>query len=52
MRVSPLMGMYRTWTFRKKAIPVGPQYSIELGNTSMSMNGLQYWPAPTLPSSP
>ena len=33
-------------------MPVGPQYSTVLGNTSMSMNGLQVWPAPNLPSSP
>src|SRR5688572_30452938 len=33
-------------------MPFGPQYSIEFGNTSMSMNGLQVWPAPNLPSSP
>ncbi len=30
----------------------GPQYSMELGKTSMSMNGLQVWPAPIWPSSP
>ncbi len=33
-------------------MPVGPQYSIVLGKMSMSMNGLQYWPAPNAPSSP
>src|SRR5580765_971820 len=33
-------------------MPFGPQYSTVLGNTSMSMNGLQYCPAPHLPSSP
>jgi hypothetical protein len=49
---SLLHGVQRTWTLRKKTIPFGPQYSIEFGNTSMSMNGLQYWPAPNWPSSP
>jgi len=52
IRVSPLIGIQRTWTFRKSGMPVGPQYSSELGNTSMSMNGLQVWPAPTCPNSP
>ncbi len=33
-------------------MPFGPQYSIEFGKTSMSMNGLQVWPAPKWPSSP
>ena len=51
-RVSPWIGIQRTWTLRKKTIPFGPQYSSELGNTSMSMNGLQVWPAPNCPSSP
>ena len=52
IRVSPLIGIQRTWTFRNSGMPVGPQYSSELGNTSMSMNGLQYWPAPQCPNSP
>ena len=50
--LSPLSGIQRTWTFLKKTIPVGPQYSTEFGNTSMSMNGLQVWPAPNCPNSP
>ncbi len=33
-------------------MPFGPQYSIELGKTSGSMNGLQVCPAPICPSSP
>ena len=45
-------GVQRAWTLRKNTIPVGPQYSIEFGNTSGSMNGLQVWPAPNAPSSP
>ncbi len=48
-RVSPWIGIQRTCTLRKNAMPVGPQYSTEFGNTSMSMNGLQVWPAPNLP---
>ena len=51
MRVSPWIGIQRTWTLRKNAMPAGPQYSTEFGNTSMSMNGLQYCPAPNFPSS-
>ena len=39
-------GVQRSWTLRKNTIPFGPQYSIEFGNTSGSMNGLQVWPAP------
>ena len=46
------MGIHRTWTLRKKTMPVGPQYSSEFGKTSGSMNGLQVWPAPNAPSSP
>ena len=45
-------GVQRSCTFRKKTMPFGPQYSTEFGKTSMSMNGLQVWPAPTWPSSP
>ena len=41
---SPWIGIQRTWTLRKNTMPVGPQYSIEFGNTSMSMNGLQVLP--------
>src|SRR5262245_39739745 len=33
-------------------MPVGPQYSSELGNTSGSMNGLHVCPAPNAPTSP
>ena len=33
-------------------MPFGPQYSIEFGKTSGSMNGLHVWPAPNCPSSP
>src|SRR4030095_6838039 len=33
-------------------MPVGPQYSTELGNTSISINGLQYCPAPKCPNWP
>ena len=39
--LSPLIGIQRSCTLRKKTIPVGPQYSSEFGNTSGSMNGLQ-----------
>ena len=46
MRVSPWIGIQRACTLRKNAMPGGPQYSTVFGNTSMSMNGLQYWPAP------
>ena len=45
-------GVQRNWTLRKNTMPVGPQYSSEFGNTSMSMNGLIVWPAPHAPSSP
>ena len=45
-------GVQRSCTFRKNTIPFGPQYSIEFGKTSGSMNGLQVWPAPNWPSSP
>src|ERR1700716_2726209 len=38
-----------TCKVEKKALPVGPQYSREFGNTSISMNGLQVWPAPNCP---
>src|SRR5215471_21064698 len=50
--VSPLRGIHRTCTFLKKTMPVGPQYSSELGNTSGSINGLQVCPAPNCPNSP
>src|SRR4029453_12507169 len=33
-------------------MPVGPQYSSELGNTSGSINGLHVCPAPNFPNSP
>ncbi len=46
-----MMGIQRTCTLRKKTMALGPQYSSELGNTLMSMKGLQYWPAPNWPSS-
>ena len=52
MRVSPWIGIQRSCTLRKNTMPFGPQYSSEFGNTSMSMNGLQVWPAPNWPSSP
>ncbi len=51
-KLSPLIGIHRTCTLRKKAIPLGPQYSTVFGKTSMSMNGLQVCPAPNAPSSP
>ena len=47
-----MSGIQRAWTFRKNTMPFGPQYSIELGKTSGSMNGLHVWPAPKWPSSP
>src|SRR3982751_2209224 len=47
-----LIGVQRTWTLRNHARPVGPQYSSELGKASGSVNGLQYWPAPKVPTSP
>ena len=49
MRVSPWIGIQRNCTLRKNTMPFGPQYSSEFGNTSMSMNGLQVWPAPNCP---
>ena len=48
----PDQGVQRSCTLRKNTMPFGPQYSTEFGKTSMSMNGLQVWPAPTWPSSP
>ena len=45
-------GVQRSCTFRKNTMPFGPQYSMEFGNTSGSMKGLQVWPAPICPSSP
>ena len=45
-------GVQRSCTLRKNTMPFGPQYSIEFGKTSGSMNGLQVWPAPICPSSP
>src|SRR4029078_9213750 len=47
---SLLIGVQRSWTLRYQARPVGPQYSSEFGNTSGSVNGLQYLPAPKAPT--
>src|SRR5262245_14109313 len=38
----PLSGIQRTCTLRKKTMPFGPQYSIEFGKTSMSINGPEF----------
>src|SRR4029453_3621583 len=52
VRVPSLIGVHRSWTLRYHGMPVGPQYSSELGYTSGAGKGLQYWPAPKVPSSP
>src|SRR5580704_11152507 len=49
---SVLIGVHRNCTFLKNTIPLGPQYSIEFGKTSGSINGLQLCPTPKWPSSP
>ena len=51
-RCSPSKGVQRSWTLRKKTIPLGPQYSFVFGKTSPSMKTLFVWPARNCPSEP
>ena len=51
-RESPWIGIHASWTLRKNTMPFGPQYSIEFGNTSMSMKGDHVWPARSVFQSP